>query len=98
LRAPNPARGTPQWRTAARRAAARRAATFPPALPDLGELLRGALEAGLLKPAAPLDVPQLAVGLLSVTGGAVPQVLAALGVRPTAARAMVAEIGEPGGA
>jgi len=41
---------------------------------------------------------QLAVGLLSVTGGAVPQVLAALGVRPSALRAAVAETGEPGGA
>jgi hypothetical protein len=61
-------------------------------------LLRGAREAGLLEPAAPLDVPQLGVGLLSVTGGSVPQVLAALGVRPAAARAAVAEIGEPGGA
>ena len=71
---------------------------FLPHSPDLGELLRGAREAGLLEPAAPLDVPQFAVGLLSVTGGLVPQVLAALGVRPTAVRAAVAEIGEPGGA
>jgi len=66
--------------------------------PDLGELLRGAQEAGLLEPAAPLDVPQLAVGLLSVTGGAVPPALAALGVRPSVLRAAVAETGEPGGA
>ena len=70
----------------------------PAALPDVGELFRGAQEAGLLEPAAPLDVPQLAVGLLSVTGGAVPPVLAALGVRPSALRAAVAETGEPGGA
>ena len=62
---------------------------FLPHSPDLGELLRGAQQAGLLEPAAPLDVPQLAVGLLSVTGGAVPTVLAALGVRPAALRAAV---------
>jgi len=31
-------------------------------------------------------------------GGVVPQVLAALGVRPSALRAAVAETGEPGGA
>ena len=71
---------------------------FLPHSPDVGELLRGAREAGLLEPAAPLDVPQLAVGLLSVTGGAVPPVLAALGVRPSVLRAAVAETGEPGGA
>ena len=71
---------------------------FLPHSPDLGELLRGAREAGLLEPAAPLDVPQLAIGLLSITGGAVPPVLAALGVRPSVLRAAVAETGEPGGA
>jgi Clp amino terminal domain, pathogenicity island component len=71
---------------------------FLPHSPDLGELLRGAREAGLLEPTAPLDVPQLAVGLLSVSDGAVPQVLAALGARPSALRAAVAETGEPGGA
>ena len=54
---------------------------FLPHSPDVGELLRGAQEAGLLEPAAPLDVRRLAIGLLSVTGGAVPPVLAALGVR-----------------
>jgi hypothetical protein len=46
---------------------------LPAALPDVGELLRGAQEAGLLEPAA-------------------------LGVRPSALRAAVAETGEPGGA
>ena len=66
--------------------------------PDLGELLHDAQEAGLLEPAAPLDVQRLAIGLLSVTGGAVPPALAALGVRPSALRAAVAETGEPGGA
>jgi hypothetical protein len=71
---------------------------FLPHSPDVGELLRGAQEAGLLEPAAPLDVPQLAVGLLSVTGGAVPPVLAALGVHGPTLRAAVAETGEPGGA
>jgi hypothetical protein len=71
---------------------------FLPHSPDVGELLRSAREAGLLEPAAPLDVRQLAVGLVSVTGGVVPQVLAALGVRPSALRAAVAETGEPGGA
>jgi hypothetical protein len=40
----------------------------------------------------------LAVGLLSVTGSAVPPVLAALGVRPSVLQAAVAETGEPGGA
>jgi hypothetical protein len=71
---------------------------FLPHSPDVGELLRSAREAGLLEPAAPLDVRQLAVGLVSVTGSVVPQVLAALGVRPSALRAAVAETGEPGGA
>ncbi|HTW05557.1 MAG TPA: Clp protease N-terminal domain-containing protein [Streptosporangiaceae bacterium] len=71
---------------------------FLPHSPDLGELLRRAQEAGLLEPTAALDVPQLAVGLLSVSGGAVPAVLAALGVRGPALRAAVAETGEPGGA
>jgi hypothetical protein len=71
---------------------------FLPHSPDLAELLRGAQQAGLLEPAAPLDVPQLAVGLLAVTGGAVPPVLAALDVRPAALRAAVTETGEPGGA
>ena len=71
---------------------------FLPHSPDVGELLRGAQEAGLLEPAAPLDVRRLAIGLLSVTGGAVPPVLAALGVRGPALRAAVAETGEPGGA
>jgi Clp amino terminal domain, pathogenicity island component len=71
---------------------------FLPHSPDVGELLRGAQEAGLLEPAAPLDVPQLAVGLLSVAGGMVPQVLTALGVDAAALRAAVAETGEPGGA
>jgi hypothetical protein len=61
-------------------------------------LLRGARAAGLLEPAAPLDLRQLAVRLLSVAGGPVPHVLAALGVRPSALRAAVAETGEPGGA
>jgi hypothetical protein len=71
---------------------------FLPHSPDVGELLRGAQEAGLLEPAAPLDVPQLAVGLVSVAGGMVPQVLTALGVDAAALRAAVAETGEPGGA
>ena len=71
---------------------------FLPHSPDVGELLRGAREAGLLEPAAPLDVPRLAVRLVSVTGGAVPQVLAALGVDAETLRAAVAETGEPGGA
>jgi hypothetical protein len=71
---------------------------FLPHSPDVGELLRGAWEAGLLEPAAPLDVPQLAVGLVSVTGGMLPQVLAALGVDAAALRAAIAETGEPGGA
>jgi hypothetical protein len=76
---------------------------FLPHSPDVGELLRGAREAGLLEPAAPLDVPQLAVGLLSATGGAVPPMLAALAVpaptlRAAILRAAVAETGEPGGA
>jgi hypothetical protein len=71
---------------------------FLPHSPDLGELLRGAQAAGLLEPGAPLDLPQLAVRLLSVTGGAVPPVLAALGLRPSALRTAVAETGEPGGA
>ena len=71
---------------------------FLPHSPDVGELLRGAREAGLLELAAPLDVRQLAVGLVSVTGGGVPQVLTALGVHPAALRAAVAETGEPGGA
>ena len=71
---------------------------FLPHSPDLGELLRNAREAGLLEPAAPLDVRRLALGLLSVTGGPVPPVLAALGVRGQALRAAVAETGEPGGA
>jgi hypothetical protein len=71
---------------------------FLPHSPDLGELLRGVRAAGLLEPAAPLDLPQLTVRLLSVTGGAVPPVLAALGARPSALRAAVAETGEPGGA
>ena len=71
---------------------------FLPHSPDVGELLSETREAGLLEPAAPLDVPQLAVGLLSVTGGAVPSMLAALGARGPALRAAVAETGEPGGA
>jgi Clp amino terminal domain, pathogenicity island component len=71
---------------------------FLPHSPDVGELLRDAREAGLLEPAASLDVQRLAIGLLSVTGGAVPPVLAALGVRAPALRAAVAETGEPGGA
>ena len=71
---------------------------FLPHSPDVGELLRGTREAGLLEPAAPLDVPQLAVGLVSVTGGRVPRVLTALGVNAAALRAAVAETGEPGGA
>jgi hypothetical protein len=71
---------------------------FLPHSPDLGELLGAARAAGLLKPDAPLGVAQLAVGLLSVTGGAVPQVLAGLGVRAPAVREAIAEIGEPGGA
>jgi hypothetical protein len=71
---------------------------FLPHSPDLAELLRGAQQAGLLEPAAPLDVPQLAVGLLSAADGAVPTVLAALDVRPAALRAAVTETGEPGGA
>ena len=71
---------------------------FLPHSPDVGELLRGTREAGLLEPAAPLDVPQLAVGLVSVTGGMLPQVLAALGVDAAALRAAIAETGEPGGA
>jgi hypothetical protein len=71
---------------------------FLPHSPDVGELLRGAREAGLLEPTAAVDVLQLAVGLLSVTGGALPQVLAALGLRPSVLRAAVAETGEPGGA
>src|ERR1700722_9484680 len=86
------------WHAAVAHGGAAGGRVFLPHSPDLGELLRGAREAGLLDPAAPLDVPQFAVGLLSVTGGLVPQVLAALGVRPTAVRAAVAEIGEPGGA
>ena len=71
---------------------------FLPHSPDVGELLRRTREAGLLEPAAPLDLPQLAVGLVSVTGGMVPQVLAALGVDAAALRAAIAETGEPGGA
>jgi hypothetical protein len=71
---------------------------FLPHSPDVGELLRNAREAGLLEPAAPLDVRRLALGLLSVTGGLVPPVLAALGVRAPTLRAAVAETGEPGGA
>ena len=71
---------------------------FLPHSPDLGELLRRARAAGLMEPAAPLAVPQLALGLLSVTDGSVPSVLAALGVRPSALRAAVAGTGEPGGA
>jgi hypothetical protein len=71
---------------------------FLPHSPDLGELLGWAHQAGLLEPTAPLDVPQLAVGLLSVTGGPVPPMLAALGVDAAAARAAVTETGEPGGA
>ena len=71
---------------------------FLPHSPDVGELLRGTREAGLLEPAAPLDVPQLAVGLVSVTGGMVPQMLTALGVDAAALRAAVTETGEPGGA
>ena len=71
---------------------------FLPHSPDLGELLRGAREAGLLESAAPLDVRRLAIGLLSVTGGTVPPVLAALGVDSKTLRAAVAETGEPGGA
>jgi hypothetical protein len=71
---------------------------FLPHSPDVGELLRAARAAGLLEPAAPLDVQRLAIGLLSVTGGPVPLMLAALGVRGPALRAAVAETGEPGGA
>jgi Clp amino terminal domain, pathogenicity island component len=71
---------------------------FLPHSPDVGELLDAARAAGLLEPAAPLDVRRLAIGLLSVTGGTVPPMLAALGVRAPALRAAVAETGEPGGA
>jgi hypothetical protein len=76
---------------------------FLPHSPDLGELLDAARAAGLLEPRNPLDVPRLAVGLLSVTGGAVPRLLAALAVpaptlRAAILRAAVAETGEPGGA
>jgi hypothetical protein len=86
------------WHGGVSHAGASDGGLFLPHSPDVGELLRGAQEAGLLEPAAPLDVPQLAVGLLSVTGGAVPPALAALGVRPSVLRAAVAETGEPGGA
>lgn len=72
--------------------------TFLPHSPDLGELLGGARADGRLEPTAPLGVAQLAAGLLSVTGGAVPQVLAGLGVSARARREAIAEIGEPGGA
>jgi Clp amino terminal domain, pathogenicity island component len=71
---------------------------FLPHSPDVGELLHAARAAGLLEPAAPLDVQRLAIGLLSVTGGAVPPMLAALEVRGPTLRAAVAETGEPGGA
>jgi len=71
---------------------------FLPHSPDIGEFLRNAREAGLLEPVAPLDVRRLTLGLLSVTGGPVPPVLAALGVRAAVLRAAVAETGEPGGA
>jgi hypothetical protein len=71
---------------------------FLPHSPDVGELLSETREAGLLEPAAPLDVPRLAVGLVSVTGGMVPQVLTALGIDAAALRAAIAETGEPGGA
>lgn len=73
-------------------------AVFLPHSPDMGEFLHAARLAGLLEHDAPLDVPQLAVGLLSVADGALPQVLAALGVRAPALRAAIAETGEPGGA
>jgi hypothetical protein len=71
---------------------------FLPHSPDVAELLRVPRPDGLLEPGAPFDVPQLAIGLVSVTGGAVPQVLAALGIDAEALRAAVAETGEPGGA
>jgi hypothetical protein len=71
---------------------------FLPHSPDVGELLRAARAAGLLEPTAPLDVQRLAIGLLSVTDGPVPPMLAALGVRGPDLRAAVAETGEPGGA
>jgi hypothetical protein len=86
------------WQAAVAHGGALDGGAFLPHSPELGELLRGARAAGLLEPAAPLDLPRLAVRLLSVTGGAVPQVLAALGVRPSALRAAVPETGEPGGA
>jgi Clp amino terminal domain, pathogenicity island component len=86
------------WRAGVAHGGALDGGVFLPHSPDLGELLHRALEAGPLEPAAPLDLPRLAVGLLSVSGGAVPQVLAALGVGASAARAAIAQIGEPGGA
>lgn len=52
----------------------------------------------LLEPGAPYDVPQLAVGLVSETRGAVPLLLAALDAHPAALLAALAETGEPGGA
>jgi hypothetical protein len=86
------------WRAGVRHGGALDGRVFLPHSPDVGELLHAARLAGLLEPAAPLDVPQLAIGLLSVAGGPVPRVLGALGVRAQALRAAVAETGEPGGA
>ncbi|HEY5393774.1 MAG TPA: Clp protease N-terminal domain-containing protein [Trebonia sp.] len=71
---------------------------FLPHSPDVGELLRVPRSDGLLEPGAPYDVPHLAVGLVSVAGGAVPPLLAALDVRPAVLRAAVERTGEPGGA
>ena len=72
--------------------------TFRPHSPDLGELLDAAHRRGLLEPTAPVGLPDLAVGVLSVGGGAVPTVLTALGLDAPTLRAAVAETGEPGGA
>jgi Clp amino terminal domain, pathogenicity island component len=71
---------------------------FLPHSPDVGELLRVPRSDGLLEPGAPYDVPHLAVGLVSVAGGAVPPLLAALDARPAVLRAAVERTGEPGGA
>jgi hypothetical protein len=71
---------------------------FLPHSPDVAEFLRAARIAERPELGAPLDMAELAADLLSVTGGAVPQVLAALGASAPALREAIAEIGEPGGA
>jgi Clp amino terminal domain, pathogenicity island component len=86
------------WRQGVVQGGALDGRVFLPHSPDVAEFLSAARLAGPLEPSAPLAVPDLAVGLLSVTGGAVPPVLAALGVDAHALRAAVAETREPGGA